>query len=251
MKKTILLLSLILSAFNFSISAQDDNFSSSRLNNLVNNLKRQTVDLVDRTSEDLRRSRNNSRSDIETAFLAQQLDASVGFFDQLVRDNRRGSELRDAASILTDLARRAPSYGSSGYLWRDVQNSINDINRELGGVGGGGGNNGGGNNGGNDTSQVIGRAYWRGTVDSIVRIEIQGKNLGVNTISGSTYGSGTFSFTSPLPNRNASVGVDKKKGRGDVRIIQQPNRSNNFTAIIEIEDGGGGAREYQLEIYWR
>ena len=80
MKKTILLLSLILAAFTFSISAQDDSFSSSRLNNLVNNLKRQTVDLVDRTSEDLRRSRNNTRSDIETAFLAQQLDASVGFF---------------------------------------------------------------------------------------------------------------------------------------------------------------------------
>ena len=101
MIKTILFLSLILSAFTFSISAQDDSFSSNRLNNLVNNLKRQTVDLVDRTSEDLRRSQNNSRSDIEAAFLAQQMDASVGFFDRMVRDNRRGSELRDAAAVLT------------------------------------------------------------------------------------------------------------------------------------------------------
>ncbi len=249
MKKIILLLSLILSAFTFSISAQDDSFSSNRLNNLVNNLKRQTVDLVDRTSEDLRRSRNNSRSDIETAFLAQQLDASVGFFDQMVRDNRRGSELRDAAAVLTDVARRAPGYGSSSYLWRDVQKSINDINRELGGNGGG--NNGGGNNDGNDNRQVIGRAYWRGTVDATVRIEIQGKNLGVNTVSGSNYGNGNFSFTASLPDRNVLVGVDKKKGRGDVRIIQQPSQSNNFTAIIEIEDKDGGAREYQLEIYWR
>ena len=148
MKKTILLLSLILSAFTFSISAQDDSFSSNRLNTLVNNLKRQTVDLVDRTSEDLRRNRNNSRSDIEAAFLAQQMDASVGFFDRMVRDNRRGSELRDAAAVLTDLARRAPGYGSSSYLWRDVQSSINDINRELGG------NTGGGNTGGN-TGEMI------------------------------------------------------------------------------------------------
>ena len=249
MKKTILLLSLILSAFTFSISAQDDSFSSNRLNNLVNNLKRQTVDLVDRTSEDLRRSRNNSRSDIEAAFLAQQMDASVGFFDRMVRDNRRGSELRDAAAVLTDLARRATGYGSSSYLWRDVQSSINDINRELGGNNGGGNN--GGNNDGNDNRPVIGRAYWRGTVDDTVRIEIQGKSLVAETISGRSYGSGTFSFTSSLPNRGVSVGVDKKKGRGNVEVIQQPNRSNNFTTIIEIKDGDGGAREYQLEIYWR
>ena len=60
MKKTTLLLTLILSAFAFSVSAQDE-FSSRRLNDLVYNLKRQTVDLVDRTSEDLRRGNNNSR----------------------------------------------------------------------------------------------------------------------------------------------------------------------------------------------
>ena len=166
----------------------------------------------------------------------------------MVRDNRRGSELRDAAAVLTDLARRAPGYGASSNLWRDVQSSINDINRELGGYGGG---NNGGNNGGNDDRPVIGRAYWRGMVDNKIRIEIQGKSLGVNTVAGRSYNNGSFSFTAPLPNRDVSVGVDKKSGRGNVRIIQQPSRSNNFTALIEVEDGGSGAREYQLEIYWR
>ena len=247
MKKTILLFSLILSAFTFSSFAQDDNFSSNRLNNLVNNLKRQTVDLVDRTSEDLRRSANNSRSDIEAAFLAQQLDASVGLFDQMVRDNRRGAELRDAAAILTDLSRRAPTYGASSALWRDTQRSVSDINRELGA-----GNGGGGNTGGGDTDNPItGRAYWRGTVDDKVRLRIQGKGLYSETVSGKAYPDGTYSFTSPLPNRNISVGVDKKAGRGTVEVIQQPSRSNNFTAIIEIRDTSGGAREYQLEIFWR
>lgn len=244
MKKTFLLCALILSAFVFSASAQDD-FSSRRLNDLVYNLKRQTVDLVDRTSEDLRRNYNNSRSDIETAFLAQQLDASVGLFDQMVRDNRKGSELRDAAAILSDLARRAPSYGSNSTLWRNAQNSISDINRELGGYGGNTGNP-------PDNRPIIGRAYWRGMVDNVVRVVIQGKNLYAQTISGKNYGEGNFSFTAPLPSdKDSQIGVDKKSGRGNVAIIQQPNRSNNYTAIIEIRDTDSGAKEYNLEIYWR
>lgn len=244
MKKIFLFSALILSAFSFSVSAQED-FSSRRLNDLIYNLKRQTVDLVDRTSQDLRRNNNNSRSDIEAAFLAQQLDASAGLFDQMVRGNRRATELRDAATILSDLARRAPNYGSNSILWRDAQNSINDISRELGGYGGTGGNP-------PDTRPITGRAYWRGTVDSVVRIVIQGKSLYTQTISGRSYGEGNFSFTSPLPSdKNATVGVDKKNGRGGISIIQQPNSSNNYTAIIEIRDGDGGAREYNLEIYWR
>ena len=249
MKKTFILCALILSAFAFSASAQDEErFSSRRLNDLVYNLKRQTVDLVDRTSEDLRRNQSNTRSDIETAFLAQQLDASVGLFDQMVRDNRRATELRDASAVLSDLARRAPSYGANSNLWRSAQNSISDINRELGGYGGGNG----GNQPPQDNRPIIGRAYWRGTVDNVVRVTIQGKNLYSQTISGRDYGEGTYSFTAPLPSdNNSQIGVDKKGGRGNVAIIQQPNRSNNYTAIIEIRDGDGGAREYNLEIYWR
>lgn len=249
MRRIFILGALILSAFVFSASAQDEGrFSSRRLNDLVYNLKRQTVDLVDRTSEDLRRNYNNSRSDIETAFLAQQLDASVGLFDQMVRDNKRAAELRDAAAILSELSRRAPGYGSNSTLWRDAQNSVNEISRELGGYGGG--------NTGNppptDNRPIIGRAYWRGTVDNVVRVTIQGKNLTTQTISGRDYGEGSFSFTAPVPfDRDSQVGVDKKSGRGNVAIIQQPNRSNNYAAIIEIRDSDGGAKEYNLEIYWR
>ncbi|MEO6589808.1 MAG: hypothetical protein ABIP06_10935 [Pyrinomonadaceae bacterium] len=246
MNKTFLLLTLILSAFVFSASAQDD-FSSRRLNDLVYNLKRQTVDLVDRTSEDLRRGTNNSRSDIEAAFLAHQLDASVGLFDQMVRDNRRAAELRDAAAIISELVRRAPGYGTNSNLWRNAQTSINDINRELGGSGGG--NTGGGNP--VDEKPVIGRAYWRGTVDDRVRIKIQGKELFFETVSGRTYPDGTYSFTAPMPSKNVSLGVIKKNGRGDVSVIQQPNSANNYIGIIEIRDSSGGARDYELEIFWK
>lgn len=246
MKKSILFVLLVILSAGFSMQAQDlERYSSGRLDNLSNQLKRQTVDLVDRTDEDLRRGGAISRRDIEAAFLARQLDSSAGLFDEMVRDRRRAGELRDAASILTDVARRAPNVGANNALWRNVQNSINDINRELGGAGGG--NTGGGNTDGG----VTGRAYWRGMVDDVVQLEVRGRSIEVRTISGRAYPDGNYSFTSPLPTRGGTVGVEKKSGRGNVEVIQQPSRSNDFTTIIQIRDRDGGAREYQLEIFWQ
>ncbi len=244
MKKTILLAlcSILICAFSAAAQDEQNRYSSSRLDNLLNQLKRQTVDLVDRTSEDLKRSNSNTRADIEAAFLAQQLDASTGFFQEFVRDGRRASELRDAGAILSDLARRAPNYGANNNLWRNAQKSIGDVNRELGGSGG---NNGGGG------GQSNGSAFWRGTVDQEVQLVVQKRNIETRTVSGTPYQNGTFSFTSSLPTRSVNVEVVKKSGRGSVRVLQQPNRDNDYTAVIQIIDSGGGAKEYQLEIAWR
>ena len=96
-----------------------------------------------------------------------------------------------------------------------------------------------------------GRVFWRGTVDDVVRIKIQGSDLSIETVSGRSYDEGTFSFTTPLPETEVAVGVNKKEGRGTAAVVQQPNAENDFTAIVEIRDTKGGAKEYQLEIYWR
>ena len=248
MKKTIFLVLFTICAAGFSAQAQNmERYSSARLDDLSGELKRQTVDLVDRTDEDLRRG-NPSRREIEAAFLARQLDSSAGLFDEMVRDRRRANDLREAASILTELARRSPNLGSNNALWRDVQNSINDINRELGRNQGGGGNN---NGGGNNDGPISGRAYWRGTVDDVVQLEIRGRDVNARNVSGRFYNNGTFSFTAALPTRNVTVGVNKRSGRGTVEVIQQPRRDNDYTAIIEIRDRDGGARDYQLEIFWQ
>lgn len=99
-------------------------------------------------------------------------------------------------------------------------------------------------------SNNSGRVFWRGMVDDVVRIEIKDLDLSIRTVSGRSYDDGTFSFTSPLPKTEVTVGVEKKDGRGTVEVIQQPNSSNNFTTVVEIKDLKGGAKEYHLEIYW-
>lgn len=238
--KRILFL-FIIAVFASAAFGQDD-FSSSRLDNLSSRLKRDTVDLSERSTEDLRRSTSLSRAAIEEAFLAAQIDASAGIFQDLVRDKRRASELRDAVALLSDLARRAPTFGNNTSLWRNVQTSINDINRELGSGGGGGGF---------DDRPVIGRVYWRGMVDDKVQLVIRGNLIETRTMSGQAYPDGTFSFTALLPTREVNVGVTKSRGRGNVRVLQQPSQANDYTAVVEIVDSGGGAREYQLDIFWK
>lgn len=246
MKKIILLTLLSLFVFSFSVSAQEgaERYTSTRLENLINQLKRQTVDLAEQLSDNTSRAVSNTRADLDAAFLAQQMDASAGFFQQMYRDGRRASELRDGGAILSDLARRAPD----SYLWRDVQTTVADINRELGNSTSGGGGSGGGNT---DNLPILGRAFWRGTVDSRVRLEIRGTTIKATTMAGQGYGEGTFSFTNTMPRRNVTVGVNKTKGRGSVQIIEQPSRDNDFTAVIDVIDPDGGAKEYQLEIFWK
>lgn len=246
MKKTFLSI-LFLFAFAICVQAQG-NIGYSRLYDSANRLVTQTGDLSNRVYNDFRNSRfGNNRSDLDAVFLAQQLDASARLFQQMISDRRRDAELRDAAAILSELSRRAPGFGSNSFMWRDVQTTINNIQRE---VGYGGGYDGGYNPEPPPTRPVSGRVAWRGTVDHEVHVVIQGRNLETRTLQGTEYRNETFNFTSALPSRNVTVEVTKKSGRGEVSVIQQPTRNNNHTAIIRIFDGGSGARQYELDIYW-
>lgn len=100
-------------------------------------------------------------------------------------------------------------------------------------------------------AQTSGRVFWRGTVDDKVQLVIKSDTIQEQTISGQTNPDGVFSFTTSLPDSPVTVGVNKKKGRGKVNVVQQPSAANDFTAIVEIYDDGGGAREYQLDIFWK
>lgn len=221
---------------------------SYRLNSLSEQLSTQAQDLAARSYTDYAESSFNNRSEVEALYLAQQFSASANIFRRMVRDNRRESELKDAASILSDLAERSGRGNSRRNRWSDVRRTLNDILQELNLRGGGGG-------GGNwprpeDDGRTSGRVRWRGTVDDNVQLIIRDDHIEVRTIGGSIYDNATYNFTSPLPRRRTSVTVNKLSGRGEVRIIQQPSRDNDYTAVVEIRDPKGEAREYEIEVSW-
>ncbi|CAN5407904.1 hypothetical protein BH10ACI1_BH10ACI1_21880 [soil metagenome] len=102
-----------------------------------------------------------------------------------------------------------------------------------------------------ENAQVLGRVFWRGMVDAKVNLIIQDLSLKVNTLEGTAYPDGVSSFTAALPRRSVTVSVNKTEGRGTAQVIQQPTRDNDYTAIIEITDTKGGAKEYQVEVFWQ
>jgi hypothetical protein len=95
-----------------------------------------------------------------------------------------------------------------------------------------------------------GSMEWRGTVDDVVQIRIRNRNARSRAISGRAYNDDDFSFNGRAPRQNANVSVDKRDGRGQIFIVQQPNRRNKFTTIVQIVDKKGGTDRYRFTLNW-
>ena len=217
---------------------------SYRLNSLAQQLETQSADLAERSYGDYRDRSGGNRSDVDALYLAQQFSASARTFRRMVSDRRREAELRDAVAILSGLISRGDSDFSRRNRWADVRRTLEDIQRTLDGRESGGGFHEGEGEG------TSGRLHWRGTVDDNVQLVIRDGYVDVRTIGGTEYNDANYNFTSPLPRRRTTVRVNKLNGRGTVRVLQQPSRENDYTAVIEIKDSSGGARGYEIEVLW-
>lgn len=96
-----------------------------------------------------------------------------------------------------------------------------------------------------------GTMTWRGRVDDYVELNIQGNQVRSREREGMRTLNEQVSFSSPLPRADVAVSVRKRDGRGQVSVVQQPNQSNNYTAIIKIDDDKSGADDYEIEMEWR
>ena len=148
--------------------------------------------------------------------------------------------------------------------WNRLRNDINKLadTYDLPGLNGGGWNGGPGfpgpggqgypGPGGPNFPGGGGRgsATWSGRVDNIVQLVLQGNNLRAQDLTNSGMQTTSQNMNGSLPRRQVTVTANKFGGRGTVRVAQQPNRSNGFTAIVEISDPRGGADNYRVGINW-
>jgi hypothetical protein len=96
-----------------------------------------------------------------------------------------------------------------------------------------------------------GLAIWRGRVDDRVSISLQGSEIKNVDISGTGMRDVSNKLIQgTLPTRPSEVFVKKLDGRGTVTVIQQPNRQNDYMAIIQVSDPQPGDDRYKLEITW-
>lgn len=95
-----------------------------------------------------------------------------------------------------------------------------------------------------------GQLTWSGRVDDEIHLEIRGNRVAERRLSGQPTYNANYRFSSPLPRTELNVRVEKRRGRGDVDVIEQPSSSNRYTAVIRIRDRDGGADDYQIEVIW-
>lgn len=264
MKNFLMLLMLCGGLFVFGSQTAQAQFGSSQLDELSRKLADQASSLADKIDFDYR-SPTNNRSTTETLFLAHQFKESAKLFRQMVSDRRSTDELRDAAKLLDNVGRDlARGFDTSRFFFasnyfNDSQNTLKDLISEV--------NNGDSFRDNNndrrriddsnrrriddiDPTRITGRMHWKGRVDDNVQLLIRDGEVTIRTISGTAYDNATYNFSSTLPRRRITVNLNVIKGRGEVKILQQPARDNDFTAIVEIRDPKGGASDYEFELTW-
>ena len=79
---------------------------------------------------------------------------------------------------------------------------------------------------------------------------VAGTDVASEDMAGTGLSGVDFSINGYLANRPGSVNVRKIRGRGTVRVLEQPSRNNGYTAVIQIFDASGGADNYEVEITW-
>jgi hypothetical protein len=92
---------------------------------------------------------------------------------------------------------------------------------------------------------------WTGTVDREVQIVMRGSNVWTNNAGQSERPRARTRSYSRLPNENGQVSVRMLNGRGQVDVIQQPSRQNDYTTIVRVRDDRSGSGNYRLAAYWQ
>ncbi len=96
-----------------------------------------------------------------------------------------------------------------------------------------------------------GRCEVRVWVDHQAELRIRGDGIFVRTVEGArSYDEGS-ACSQPLPyNSIRDFRLSQTAGRNRVALVQEPNRMNNYTALLSINDEQGGGDHYAFEVTW-
>lgn len=101
----------------------------------------------------------------------------------------------------------------------------------------------------NRRGTATGTAIWMGRVDNRANIVIKGDQINMQLIAGPA-STTNASLQGVLPRRVSTLTARAVDGRGTVTVIQQPNRNNDFTGIVQISDPRRGDDNYNVQISW-
>jgi hypothetical protein len=88
-------------------------------------------------------------------------------------------------------------------------------------------------------------------VDGAVVVTIRGDQAEFQEVSGQATQDTSFRCTAPLPGAPVTVQVEKRQGRGSVRLSEIPAPANGFAARLLVDDSRGGSDRYRITIRWK
>lgn len=95
-----------------------------------------------------------------------------------------------------------------------------------------------------------GSLTWRGIVDDVTRIEIRGRSVRNRTVSGREPERVSSRVNGSALDRGGDLKLETLRGRTDPRIVQYPDRRNDYTTIVEIRDRPAGDSPYEFRLSW-
>jgi len=104
-----------------------------------------------------------------------------------------------------------------------------------------------------NSGQVSGTGHfqWQGIVDGSDNIRLRGSYVDMTHLTSGQVQQATYQLSAPLPLRPVQVSLRKVRGRGQVRLLEQPTASNNYTAVVQVNDEGeSGNAWYEFTLDW-
>jgi len=88
-------------------------------------------------------------------------------------------------------------------------------------------------------------------VDNQVEVAVRGDLVSIKTLAGRDARDDGSECNAPLPNRDIQgFNFQVIDSRGEIRLLAEPSRRNDWAAIVAIRDGGGGEGRYHFRLTW-
>jgi hypothetical protein len=88
-------------------------------------------------------------------------------------------------------------------------------------------------------------------VDNEVEVSVRRDMVMIHTIAGRDARDDGSECNAPLPDRNIEgFNFQVMDSRNEIRLVAEPSRRNDFTAIVHIRDSAGGEGRYHFRLSW-
>ena len=192
--------------------------------------------------------------DLDLLLQANSFSNAAAWYQQATGTARSDGSSAVAARILLSSAQRvdaslqnAQNNPQFAQQWASIQSDLNLVGANNST------NNNLGSNTDNNSGQVSGPGHfqWQGLVDGSDNITLRGSSVKMIHLTASNIQQATYQLSTALPFADVQVNLRKVRGRGQIRLLEQPTASNDYTAVVQVNDQDTpGSAWYEYTLDW-